>query len=234
MGLTKADKDFIAEQITEALAALELAFSKRLDDKLEGFVSQLASVREVNAELKEELSELRNEKDELRDENEDLRRQLKELSQIAWKASTEAEEAIAKADDAMKEAGDAMKEAKMARNEVDDLQQYGRRSSVRIEGIVFDQGETPAQLRQKVKDNVAELGITMEDVDIFRLHRSSRPKRCDRRKDGTMIAQTLVKLRSWDIREALHYANKTAREKKVKIRVHHDLTKRRYGLLSRA
>ena len=49
-----------------------------------------------------------------------------------------------------------------------------------------------------------------------------------------MIAQTLVKLRSWDIREALHYANKTAREKKVKIRVHHDLTKRRYGLLSRA
>ena len=166
MGLTKADKDFIAEQITEALAALELAFSKRLDDKLEGFVSQLASVREVNAELKEELSELRNEKDELRDENEDLRRQLKELSEIAWKASTEAEEALAQADDAMKEAGDAMKEAKMARNEVDDLQQYGRRSSVRIEGIVFDQGETPAQLRQKVKDNVAELGITMEDVDL--------------------------------------------------------------------
>ena len=49
-----------------------------------------------------------------------------------------------------------------------------------------------------------------------------------------MCAQTIVKFARWPHRRQAHYVNKKAREAGKSFRIHHDLTKRQYNLLSRA
>ena len=115
---------------------------------------------------------------------------------------------------------------------VDDLEQYSRRTSVRVEGLKYTPGETNEQLVQLVKNNLAKIDIQLLDSDIIRLHLSSKP--FTRERDGVTVAQTLVKLSNWRMREKLHSANRLAREKNAGYRVHHDLTKRRFTLLKNA
>ena len=113
---------------------------------------------------------------------------------------------------------------------MDDLEQYQRRQSVRIEGLKFTPGETPEQLTNLVKTNLAKIGIELADTDIIRLHRSSKPK--TRENDKVVVAQTIIKLSNWKIRERLHSANRAAREMEAAFRVHHGLTKHRFDLLT--
>ena len=61
------------------------------------------------------------------------------------------------------------------------------------------------------------------------MHRSATPKA---NREGTFVAQTIIKFSNWNIRKACQGANRVAREKKVGTRIHHDLTKRRFKLLS--
>ena len=117
------------------------------------------------------------------------------------------------------------------RLEVDDLQQYGRRMNVRLEGLPTDKGETDDALFGKIHDCLGKVGVNIVRNDIVRFHRSSAPKMND---DGVLVAQTILKFSNWDIRRRVHGTNKTAREKKVTTRIHHDLTKRRYELLGKA
>ena len=119
-----------------------------------------------------------------------------------------------------------------ATGNMDDLEQYQRRQSVRIEGLKYTTGETNEQLHTLVKTELATIGIVLDDSDVIRLHRSSKPRARD--TDNTLVAQTLVKLSNWKIREKLHSANRAAREKSAAFRIHHDLTKLRYGLLKSA
>ena len=76
-----------------------------------------------------------------------------------------------------------------------------------------------------------EIDVKIEDTDVVRLHRSSKPKK---NKDGVTCAQTLLKLGNWKARERLAVANKNARAKRKDIRVHNDLTQRRFQLLKYA
>ena len=115
--------------------------------------------------------------------------------------------------------------------EVDDLQQYTRRQSVRIEGITYQRGETEDDLFTKIKTSFSEVDITIEKNDLVRFHRSAKPKN---NKNGTLCAQTIVKFARWNIRRQAHYANKKARQTKKSFRIHHDLTRRRYLLIDRA
>ena len=174
-----------------------------------------------------ELAELRAEIATLKEDNISLKRQLIDMSGAAKSVADMA----AKAADT---AARAMAEARAARIENDHLQQYGRRASVRVEGIPFVEGESPSDLRKKVKENLAKLDIKINDSDIFRMHRSSRPKTDEFNPEKGVVAQTLIKLNSWEMREKLHSANRIARQRKATIRVNHDLTKRRYSLLQRA
>ena len=112
----------------------------------------------------------------------------------------------------------------------DSLEQYGRRTSVRIEGLEFQEGETNDELLVKVKEKLAKVDVTLLDSDVFRLHRSARAVE----KDGKLFKQTLLKLSNWKIRERMQGINRTARVKKVGVRVHNDLTARRFALLSSA
>ena len=102
--------------------------------------------------------------------------------------------------------------------------------NVRIEGIEHQRDETQEQLFEKVKACLAEVDIPITKNDIVRFHRSGPPVR----KEGKTTAQTMVKFARWDQRSRAHYANKAARLGGKSFRIHNDLTKRRFVLLTKA
>ena len=112
----------------------------------------------------------------------------------------------------------------------DDLENYGRRLNIRIEGIEYEKEETEDQLYTKIKKCFHEVDIEIEKRDIVRFHRSAAPVR----RGGKLVAQTIVKLSAWEHRRKAHYANKRARQEGKSFRIHNDLTRRRFDLLSRA
>ena len=114
---------------------------------------------------------------------------------------------------------------------IDDIEQYQRRQNIRIENVKYNKDDTEEQLFDSVKLALSEVDVNIEPKDVIRFHRSAAPKR---NKDGNMCAQVLLKFSHWTQRRAAHGANKKARERKVAVRIHHDLTRRRYALLSRA
>ena len=142
------------------------------------------------------------------------------------------------------------------RTDLDDLEQYGRRTSGRIENIPYEKGESESALKEKVVDVLSKAGVKVKEDTISRFHRSSAPrsikvkvKRTDGGEDGdengvdsgddseveytnVVVAQTIVRFRHWEPRRQAHLGRKNARDHGYAIR--HDLTKRRYGLLTNA
>ena len=115
--------------------------------------------------------------------------------------------------------------------EHDDLENYGRRLNVRIEGIEFEREETQDDLYNKVKTALGEVDIAIKKTHIVRFHRSSKPVR---NRNGKLVAQTIVKFARWEHRRQAHFANKRAREKRLSFWFHNDLSKRCYKLLTGA
>ena len=115
---------------------------------------------------------------------------------------------------------------------IDDLAQYGRKPSLRIEGIPFVKGETNDQLKTKVIDSLNEIHANVSDADIFRLHRSGKPHKD--RDTGILVAQSIVRFRHWAPRDRAYKAKKFAKDNSLPQQVKLDLTKRRLTLLNRA
>ena len=72
---------------------------------------------------------------------------------------------------------------------IDDLEQYGRKNSLRIEGVAIADKESNEQLTKKVIDTLNEMGANVTSEDIFRLHRSGKPYT----RGGRRVAQTIVR-----------------------------------------
>ena len=103
--------------------------------------------------------------------------------------------------DMNKRLNDAEKERDELRCELDDLEQYGRRKSVRIENIPVptgEQQESTEDLLASVKEKLREIEIEINDADVVRLHRSSKARP---NKEGVNCAQTLLKLSNWKAHE---------------------------------
>lgn len=113
----------------------------------------------------------------------------------------------------------------------DDLENYGRRLNVRIEGIPALKDETEEQLFSAIQTQLAEVDVVINENDVVRFHRSAKPRM---NKSNVLCQQTIVKFARWNHRRAAQAVNKKSREKKLPIRVHNDLTKRRFNLLGRA
>jgi len=118
---------------------------------------------------------------------------------------------------------------------LDDLEQYGRRMAIRIEGIAWKEEETNVELETTVVKELGKHGVVLEPRDIIRLHRSSKPKE----KDGVVTKQTIVKLARWRTREKFAGFNRRVRAAEQATgtagpRVNNDLTKRRLMLLGEA
>ena len=129
-------------------------------------------------------------------------------------------------------------ELKLAREncdeKIDDLEQYGRKNSLRVEGIEVSQNETNADLTIKVAKALNSLGAKVTSTDFFRLHRSSGSRTT---KDGRVVSQCIVKFNSWAARSRAYgtrfIGTRTDRLKKPYF-VRLDLTRRRLDLLMQA
>ena len=119
----------------------------------------------------------------------------------------------------------------------DDLEQYGRRYAIRVEGLAFtDNKEKNENLQEQLINEFKELDIVIKDSDIVRLHRSSKIKhlKVNRDSDDTYpTKQCLIKFGNWRAREKFAQFNKKLRNR-TNLRVYHDLTTRRLGLLADA
>ena len=118
----------------------------------------------------------------------------------------------------------------------DDLEQYGRRMAIRVEGLEYREKEENTDLQVTLIDEFKELGIVITDNDIVRLHRSSKVKNLkkDKNSNETYPAkQCLIKFGNWRAREKFAKFNKNMKNK-THLRVYHDLTKRRHDLLTDA
>ena len=113
----------------------------------------------------------------------------------------------------------------------DDLENYGRRLNVRVEGVPARKDETEQQLFSALQTQLGEVGVDITETDVVRFHRSAKPRM---NKSDVLCQQVIVKFARWGHRRAAQSINKKSREKKLPIRVHNDLTKRRFTLLSRA
>ena len=160
---------------------------------------------------------------------------INEKTDVIRKALGESEAKVIKL---TRELAESRNEVRSLRNDfersqvdLDSLEQYGRRMSVRIEGIQYVEGESEKDLFKSIKDDLKEVGVTINPTDIVRFHRSSKPKRND---DGIMVAQCILKFSKWDARRRMKDVNKKARDENKSIRTHNDLTKRRYALLRSA
>ena len=76
---------------------------------------------------------------------------------------------------------------------IDDLQQYGRKNSLRVEGIEVSDTETNAALAEKVEKARNSIGAKVTKNDFFRLHRSSKPRTL---KYGKVVGQCIVRFNS--------------------------------------
>ena len=128
------------------------------------------------------------------------------------------------------------------RVDIDDLQQYGRRKSIRVQNVAVVEGENDDEdqnlLLASVNARLAPAGVKLEHDDIIRFYRSSKAKE-DKDNEGGKVSQVLIKLRSWPIRRRFFGINAEMRRKEatpgfIGCRVYHDLTKRRLALLNDA
>ena len=115
---------------------------------------------------------------------------------------------------------------------VDDGQQYQRKQNLRIEGIEILDRENNDKLEAKVVSTLNDLGADIKKTDIFRLHRSGKKHRA--KKDGVLVAQTIVRFRNWPARRRAYLANQKAKSKKSREHIRLDLTARRLALLDEA
>ena len=99
-------------------------------------------------------------------------------------------------------------------NETENLEQYGRRSSLRIYGVpVAKQGvangadgsTAKEDVIGIVKDVAKQIGVVFNRNDVFRAHRVGKKSTVD----GKEVQQIIVKWRSWDARNAFYRARPT-------------------------
>ena len=122
---------------------------------------------------------------------------------------------------------------------VEALEQYGRRSSLRIHGVKTVKEETDEDVVKTVEKVTAQIGVAITRDDIYRCHRVGKEKKLD---NGDSTKAIIVKWRNWNARCSFYRSRPTVR-KPLKLSagvtkcfssVSLDLTKQRLDLLDTA
>ena len=104
----------------------------------------------------------------------------------------------------------------------DEVEQYGRRLCLRIEGVPTVKNEKPNDVFKKVENIIRDADVEIPNLMIDRAHRVG-PK--INKDDGSTEQGVIVRFVSFRHRTMLYYARKKLyKEKKISIRL--DLTKR--------
>ena len=114
-------------------------------------------------------------------------------------------------------------------NKTEDLEQYGRRLCLRIEGIPAKENETSNNVLDIVKEKMAEAEVDIPDNVLDRAHRIGRPYQ---EKDGTAMFQSIMVRFTTFRHRTLFFKNRKKLQGTVRIKL--DLTKRRYSCLKDA
>jgi hypothetical protein len=124
----------------------------------------------------------------------------------------------------------------IAETRVDDLEQYGRRKSIRVQNVpvVEGEGDDIELVLQQINISLAPANIQLTEADCIRYHRSSKEKDNRDEEVGGKVSQCIVKLKHWAMRRQFQGLNKRCRDNKISTRVFHDLTKCRFALLNQA
>ena len=114
-----------------------------------------------------------------------------------------------------------------AESNLDDAEQYSRRSCLRIYGIPLpSSSESAAACVSKVKDVFQEIDVTVPDEVINRAHRIG--KKVENKQTGVTDQAMIVKFTSWRHRTAMYRGHKNLQDKRNQL----DFTSKRDGLLS--
>ena len=126
------------------------------------------------------------------------------------------------------------------RDSLDDLQQYSRRNSIRIDGFPTEPGdvkETIGNLETKVKTMFKDvMKVKLESTDFCRMHRVGKPAQSGK------VKQVIVKFTNYGAKLRVMKARKTLREQaeardtggKTRVYINDDLTKRRAWIARQA
>ena len=114
----------------------------------------------------------------------------------------------------------------MCDSKLDDLEQYGRRQCLRIDGVAFKEGERPSEVLTKVKELLVKSESVIPDDCLDRAHRIGKPYKD--RTSGIRNQSIIVKFTNFRYR-TLFYQNRKKLNGKTRVKL--DLTKRRYSLL---
>ena len=112
---------------------------------------------------------------------------------------------------------------------LEELEQYGRRLCLRLDGVPHKEVESSYEVLNTVKEKIKEVGADIPDVVIDRAHRIGMPYVDDQSRVKT---QSII-VRFTTFRHRTMFYNKR-KLLKGNIRVKLDLTKERYGLLKSA
>ena len=108
---------------------------------------------------------------------------------------------------------------------IDDLEQYGRRESLRFSGFEVKENESKEECESKVKIYIKDcMNVDIEESEFNRIHRIGP----EINKNGKAFQQIIVKFKGFVPRTKCYRAMK----EKSDIAIHLDLTKRRYLLLN--
>ena len=119
------------------------------------------------------------------------------------------------------------KQNNLSERKNDDLEQYGRRTSLRIDGLEVSEKETASECESKVKSYISEvLELEIDENDYDRVHRIGKKME----EGGKFFQQTIVKFKSFSPRTKVYRSRPRSGGIKIKL----DLTKRRYKLLGLA
>lgn len=120
----------------------------------------------------------------------------------------------------------------------DELEQYGRRPSLRIDGIPVEKNENPDKLNEIVSECFKIMGVEFCLMNVDRMHRVGKPtfNKFTKRKEQ----QIIIKFNSWESRCAVYFSRprwfKMSEDERnqAKFSVKLDLTKKRHNLLMEA
>ena len=113
----------------------------------------------------------------------------------------------------------------------EELEQYGRRVCLRIDGFQTEKDEKPNDVLEKVKSVWSEAGIDIPDAVIDRAHRIGPTYKDHVTK--VEMKSVIVRFTTFRHRTILYNARKIIKEK-FKLKVKLDLTRHRYKLLQDA
>ena len=220
-------------------AVLERQHNETLE-LISGLRRDLVRSNEINEKLNADNAILKADNVSLRTELATVRAEVTALKKNFVDHKRESAEAIRTAVD--KAVADQVAVTKGLRVDIDDLEQYGRRKSIRVQNVKVVHGEKDDKsqdlLLKSVNETLMPAGIALEHSDIIRFHRSSAMKD-DKDVPFGKVSQLIIKCRNWRIRSQFQGLNGRMRDIEktpwVKgCRVYHDLTKRRLALLNQA